>query len=498
MEEEKNRNHDDSRRLPVTPRDLLAIAFRRRRLIVLSFLGTFLGAILAILIIPSKYRTVLDILVQHQRIDPAVSADPHAVGSFSQDSVTDEEMNSEAQMFQSYDLLEQVVAASGLHLVSHPWSALIPHWATEDVRVAKAVKKLAKDLDVQVLAKSNVIEVSYSNSDPQMAARVLNNLAKSYLQKHLKVRRPPGAFDFFENRTEQYRTRLASAEERLAKFDRETGAVAAQIDMTSGVQKINDLEVNLVQAQAASAQTAARIRALEAQLASTPPRLTTTIRTSDNTQLLANLKSSLAALEIKRTELLTRYSPAYPLVLDVETQIAQTRDAIAAAEKAPVREDSTDRNPTYQLLADDLARAKADLPSFQAQAAATDHAIRDYRNRVIFLDQKGFQQQDLLRTVKAEEDNYLLYLGKREQERISSALDDKRIVNVVVQAAPVVPQLPEYSPVLVGLLGLLLAILVSIGSAFAAEYFDSSFRTPDEVEDFLSVPVLASIPRNGH
>jgi capsular polysaccharide biosynthesis protein len=45
------------------------------------------------------------------------------------------------------------------------------------------------------------------------------------------------------------------------------------------------------------------------------------------------------------------------------------------------------------------------------------------------------------------------------------------------------------------LLGGILASIISVSLAFAAERLDSRFRTPDEVRQFLNVPVFASIPK---
>jgi len=180
----------------------------------------------------------------------------------------------------------------------------------------------------------------------------------------------------------------------------------------------------------------------------------------------------------------------------VEAQIAQTRAAIAAEDKAPVREETTDRNPTYQYVDEELAKARGDLASYQAQAAATTRIVRDYRSSALLLDQKDIEQQDLIRTVKADEANYLLYLNKREEARISDALDERRIVNVAIAEAATAPALPKYPRSLFVLLGILFAVLVSVGAAFAADYFDASFRTADEVEAFLNTPVLAAMPNN--
>jgi uncharacterized protein involved in exopolysaccharide biosynthesis len=142
----------------------------------------------------------------------------------------------------------------------------------------------------------------------------------------------------------------------------------------------------------------------------------------------------------------------------------------------------------------ELAKARADLASYQAQAAATAKIVRDYRASALLLDQKEIEQQDLIRTAKADEANYLLYLNKREEARISDALDNKRIVNVAIAEAATVPALPVHPRWLFVLLGGLLASLVSVASAFASDYFDPSFRTAEEVESFLDVPVLAALP----
>jgi uncharacterized protein involved in exopolysaccharide biosynthesis len=250
------------------------------------------------------------------------------------------------------------------------------------------------------------------------------------------------------------------------------------------------------QTQASIAQTQERIRALEAQVAETPSRLTTTDRKSDNAQLLEQLKSSLLTLELKRTELLGKFEPSYRPVQELEAQIAQARAAIAAEDKAPVREETTDQNPTYQWVDGELAKARADLASYQAQAAATTKIVRDYGSSARLLGQKDIEHQDLIRTAKADEANYLLYLNKREEARISDALDTQRIANVAIAEAAIAPALPKYPRWLFVLLAILFAIMVSVGAPFVADHFDASFRTADEVEAFLNTPVLAAMPNN--
>jgi capsular polysaccharide biosynthesis protein len=46
-------------------------------------------------------------------------------------------------------------------------------------------------------------------------------------------------------------------------------------------------------------------------------------------------------------------------------------------------------------------------------------------------------------------------------------------------------------------LAVVLAVIIAICLAFVVDYLDPSFRTPDEVQEFLDVPVFASIPDSG-
>ena len=67
---------------------------------------------------------------------------------------------------------------------------------------------------------------------------------------------------------------------------------------------------------------------------------------------------------------------------------------------------------------------------------------------MVKLGSQSLQQADLQREAKANEQNYLLYLSKREQERTSDALDRTRIENVAIAVPPAIPVLPVHGPTL--------------------------------------------------
>ena len=89
-----------------------------------------------------------------------------------------------------------------------------------------------------------------------------------------------------------------------------------------------------------------------------------------------------------------------------------------------------------------------------------------------------------------------IYQNKREEARISDALDQKHIANVSVAEAPTTPALPsDLSPLMVLFVGLVLASSASLGAAFAVNKLNLALRHPDDVRTILDVPVLASFPK---
>jgi uncharacterized protein involved in exopolysaccharide biosynthesis len=474
-----------------TLRDIVAVPFRQRWPMLTAFAIVIIAVIVSGVWVP-KYEAQMKILVRRQRSDAIVTSSANAPPQYSSDQVSEEDLNSEVELLNSEDLLRKVVLTTGL---SGKSGSATDH--ESEVRIATAVRKLGKDLKIEPLRKTNVISVRYAAHDPEMAEGVLKALAAAYTEKHLEVHRSSGEYKFFDQQTEQYQQGLNQAQAKLTDFTKGTGVVSAQLERDSALRQANEFDSTARQAQTTVHETEQRVRALQAQLQSLQPRMTTVVRNSDNPQLLQQLKSTLLNLELKRTELLTKYEPTYRFVQEVDQQIADAKRAISAEESKPIREESTDLDPNYQWVRAELTKAQADLSGLKARAASAATIAGQYHEAAQGLDQNGLVQQDLVRAAKTQEDNYLLYVHKREEARISDALDQRGILNVALAEQPVVPALPSRSPLNVALLTLLLAGAFSLSTAFVFDFMDPTFRTPDELAIYLGTPVLAALPKGG-
>jgi uncharacterized protein involved in exopolysaccharide biosynthesis len=482
----------------ITLRDILVPVFRHRRLVFITF-GTVLGCaiFLAWGWAARYYKATMQIVVDQDRSDPAITAAQNGV-VYNNRPISTDQVTSEVVLLQGQDMLRTIASACQLDDVS----SFFDVFGSGDVAAKKVMKQeavargLAKKIKVEVAPASDVINVSYGRTgDAQTPACVLQNLSKLYLEKHLQLHRPAGAADFFAEQTEKYQKALADSETRLANFGRVEGVAAPDLLRADMAQQVAMSETALHDAQQGAAADEQRIANIKAQLSVTPARSSTQEVSNSSNVLLQNLQATLLETEVKRTQLLMKYDPSYPLVREIDQEIAQTKEAINKAEQAIYVNKTTDRDPTYEFLRQDLAKTQADLASRKATATALTGSIRSMRSEMVRLDGQAVKQAALLREAKANETNYLLYLGKREQERTSDALDKKRIANVAIAVPPVVPALPAHSPWMVMFAGLLGACLLSITAAFIADYLDHSFRTPVEVAETLSIPVLAAVPR---
>jgi uncharacterized protein involved in exopolysaccharide biosynthesis len=481
--------------IDVSLRDLVAPFFRRKRALLATFPIVFLAVILAGLLVPAEFSSHMSILVSRERVDPLITteASPQMLNL---SPLSEEEIYSEAELLRSSDVLEGVVRANGLQTLHQSQLLDILHPKRNEAdRVALAVRSLAKRLSIAPAIKTNLIEVTYSSTDPHLAYGVLKSLGELYVQKHIQVHQHPGSYEFFAKETDRYKEALDHSEARLRALGQLQGVADPDDERTDMAQQLAAALGQSRTIEDAIAADQQRIESDRAQMKITPQRSQTRQDTQAASLLLQNLGSSLLAAEAKRTQLLLKYEPGYPLVQEAEKEVADAKAAIADARRTPYVSETIDRDPTFELLREELAKSEADLAGQKASLEANRRGIDTMKWEMVKLGSQSLEQADLQREAKANEQNYLLYLSKREQERTSSALDSTKIADVAVAVPPAIPVLPAYGFLSILQIALGLATLASMIAAYSIEYFDRSFNTPGQVVETLGIPLVVAMPK---
>lgn len=364
---------------------------------------------------------------------------------------------------------------------------------TQD-QLEQGVMAFQSALTIVPIKQSKLISIRYRNRDPELASRVVNDLVDLYRTRHMELQQTAGAYELYRSEAEALRDRLVNSEERLRQFRQRSGIIDLGRQKQLALEKMSGFEAELRATEADLAEIQARIERLRSQLATEPKRIVAERREIQNSAL-DELKASLMELEVTRSRLREKFAPNAQPLREVESQIQQAKRILAQEKATRVQEESTERNPNYESLQAGLLNAEAQLSSLRAREGVLQQHVQAYYDITQQLDSLGFQMAPLRRDLDLNVKSYLGYLKKEEEARFSRALDQHDIGNIKVAEPahlPIEPVAPRRSMNL--LLGFLLGASIAVGCAFAVERVDHSLKTPDDIEQHLGLPLLASVP----
>jgi uncharacterized protein involved in exopolysaccharide biosynthesis len=487
----------------VSVRDVASVLFRHKLLLCVTFLAIALGTAVVTVLMPNEYESRMKILVKNTRSDVPITPEQTtaSTGSYFENDVSENQINSEIELLTSEDLLKQVVTECGLYgggasIASKLGIKQAP--SSQATQIEEAAKRLAKDLVITPVKKANIIEVKYSSRSPEISAAVLRKLGDLYLEKHVKLHRPPGTYEFFKTQADQSEAKLQEAEKRLSSFQQSMNVVSLTQQKDQTVQKLTEAKSKLLETETFLREVADRIAKGQQQLETLAPRVVTQRRALPNQYSAERLNTLIVELQNRRTQLLTKFRADDRLVKEVDQQLKNTRVALDKASKETATEQSTDLNPLRQTLEAELARGRVDQAGAAGRHEMLITQVKQYEEQLSRLEGITAEYEDLARQKKESGDNYQLYKKKEEESRITDELDQSKITNVSVAEAPVQSQIPvKPNRPLNLILGVFLGALLSIGSVVIAEFLRDTVLTPRELEKVTGERVLASLPNTG-
>ncbi|MBL7217573.1 MAG: GumC family protein [Desulfobacteraceae bacterium] len=480
-------------------RDFLYLIFKRKAQILIFFGVTAFTVTIGTLLWPPTYETTSQILVKIGRENlfvPASGVNP--VVNINRE----QQINSEIEILKSRSLAEQVVESLGprtiypkLKIKENDVRGSIKESDTRKILVEKAAMRLQKHLDIKAIKKSNVIEIGFRHRNRGMTAIVVNTIVKFFLDRHLDIHKNRQSYKFFKDQSETLKERLRQGEETIKAFKGKHAVTSLEQELSLLLTLEANLSGELNQSLAQKAATNNRIKEIRRQLAATPKTISQGKEINSNPYLINTLETKLVELELKRRELLSKYTPRNRLVQDVIIEIQIVRDKLEKQNKKGYRKSLFGPNPTYQRLQEELLQNETNFQALNAKTIAQSGQIEEYREKLDKLNRIEMELHQLQSQLDVYRQNYRLYLTKFEESRISNAMDAEKIANVSV-IEPALPPLKPVSPntLLNMVLGIIFGSFGGIFLAFLLEFLDDSMGRPEDVERYLRLPVLASIP----
>jgi capsular exopolysaccharide synthesis family protein len=476
---------DDTQELP----DLLEYwrVVKKRRATIL----TVLFVVFSIVVLATfKQKPVYEAraLIEIQKENPDI---PTLQELFQIESVSDAYIETQNRILKSENLARRVVSQLRLNELEefnpHVDSGNAPHREASSlqqfgnsVNTAAGVetsdevlRKFEDRLVVEPVKRSRLIEVTFESTDPKLAAQVVNTLSSAYIQQNLEARWAASqkASEWLSQQLLELKGKLEKSEDQLQQYARDNGLLFLETDKGTTenivVQRLRELQKELTKAQADRYEKESQQRLLDKGDLSSIPGVF-------DSKLMQDLTEKLAELKRERSRLTSSFNPEYPRVKEIQSQIDESESILAAERQRAAARIGND----YRAAVDheNMLRAAFDEDERQANNIA----------------EKSVQYNILKREADTTKQLYVGLLEKLKETGVSTTLKATNI-RVVDQAYP--PRKFARPQIALNLsIGLVLGLCLGLGAAFLQEHLDNTFKNADEVERYLQLPALGSVP----
>ncbi len=455
------------------------IAIRRMWWITIPFLLTLLAGLTHTLTTPKIFEAQTLILVQPQKVPT------NFVKSIVSTNIEDR-LRTIKQQVTSRTNLEKIIQEYQLY--NSP--------SESELFLEQKVKALRKRIVIKVSRGGrggNSFNISLRGKEPKKVMQVTNALASNFISENLKIRESQalGTSDFLADELESVKRRLMDKEEELKKYrERYMGGLPEQLNTNLTIfgrlqGQLDQLHTNLMDAE--NRKLIIQKEISEAEKGRLSANLSPPAQGEDIGDI-ASIKNKLASLE-------ARYTQKHPDVIRLKKRIAELE-----AEKPSTGSDSAEEEPATaridQTLILNLQNIKLEINSIREEIKKLKSQIKRYQTKVEETPKREQELFSLKRDYNNLTDLYNSLLNRKLEAEISLSMERKqkgeqfRIIDPA--KIPSVPVQPNTKKII--LLTLALGLGLGGGLAYLVEIMDTSYKTPEEVEKELQLPVLISMP----
>ncbi len=469
-------------------RDYLRIIFYWRWTIATLFIVIMASAVVGSYLWPPTYESSTTLLVE-QTAENVVnnrlpSGSPNVPAPVSLSELREELAHTQSEIIKSRFLLGEV--SDELSLEKDVVGSL---------KKERAINKLQRRTSVSLVKDTSLIRVSVEDKNAARCMDIANSLAKHYViwASEAKRSRAKGAYSFLGTQAESVEKELRQLEDTLQKLKESKGVLALTEQTKSAVDQLGVFETEYNRTLSLEEEARSRVNDIRAELSKQKEMIVTSTDITTN-PVINSLKIKLIDLEVKLTEISSKYTDDNPIVTSTKEEIVQVRERLNSEVAKIFGTETTSANPLYQDLLMKLIGHEADVNALQAKRRALQVSRDEYSKKLTNLSEAGIEYTRLLRLIKGKEALYMTLLEKQGEAGLTEALENSLIVNVKIidpASIPVKPVRPK--KLLNAILAMLIGLIAGLGAAFLRDYWDHTLKTVSQVSRFVNLPILGVV-----
>src|SRR3984957_4401404 len=321
--------------------------------------------------------------------------------------------------------------------------------------------------------KSRVVVIEFQSMDPDLAARVANSIAESYLvlQQDARQEQAKSASQWLSGEIDNLRNKVAEAESRVEDFRSKSSLFVGTNNTTLSNQQMGELNTQLNNARALKSDAESKARLIREMLQSGKP-----IESSEifNSELIRRLAEQRVTLRAQLAEQSSTLLDGHPRIKELKAQLADLDRQLR--EEASKISRSLDNDA--RIASGRVEGLSSSLEQLKKQATSTNG--QDVQLRA--LDREAKAQRDLLESYLAK------YREANTRENIEAAPADGRIISRA--SVSNTPAYPKKVPIV--LIATLATLMLSAGAIVTGELL--RMTAPRAPAAFASSPATVRVP----
>jgi capsular exopolysaccharide synthesis family protein len=358
-----------------------------------------------------------------------------------------------------------------------PTSAKVAPTADADAAsIAGLAGQVLGGVEVNPIRNTRLVEVSYTSTSPELAARIANGIVDAFIDWGVETRfaNVGRASSFLVSQIDALKQEIQDKEAQLQAYSRRSDIVALDPSSNVILQRLEGLNHDYVTAVSERITKEARYKEITSSADDS-------VADTFSGGLIGQLRADQMRLERDYATKLNTYKPDWPAMLELKAQIDKGRQHLTEAVREMVAKARDSARAEYQGALRREESLTAELNRQKASAMQLNSAAVEYNNLKVEVSTRRALLDELVKRLSETE--------------VTARLQGTRDSNIEVVDRALVPRGP-YRPSLSRnlSLGLVLGLGLGLGFVFFLEYLDRTLKTVEDVERILGLPLLAVIP----
>ena len=347
-----------------------------------------------------------------------------------------------------------------------------------------------------VTSAADMLRITATSDSPTEAMKLANVAADVYISKMSELRSTDldQAESFLSEQRELLDDKLRQAEEALNAFREREGIIGLYKEEGSPglLGQLGDLHAELAKTQNDRELAQAKLMATR-QLLDEKRREATSLGNNRLASQIESLRSLITSWQVELVALRQTLTDRSREVINLKQKISAAQTQLDSYfQELKQHGVSIDPLSEWQSLVQESVQQELQLKGLEQNENLLKARIAKFKADHPQLISKEIELARLERSARIHEQTYMLLTDKYEGARLLRHMRTAGITVIERATEPESPIEPNKRSTMT--FGILMAIIMGVGTAFFLEHLDNSLRIEKDVDRFLGLPVVGVIP----